>query len=111
MAGEQVLWFGFTVGVVAYLVWCVVAWWRDGRERFDPDADSHVGAAVEPPPSGLAGHGDWSVDEELSALSPAAIELLLEEHYRQVLSSPEGRKMWRRLLADEAAARRLGMKK
>lgn len=41
-------------------------------------------------------------------LSTDEIELLLREHYRAVLSSPEGRKLWRRLLADASAAHRLG---
>ena len=46
-----------------------------------------------------------------AAYNTDQLQELLNEHYRQVLSSPEGRRMWRRLLADEAAARRLGMKK
>jgi hypothetical protein len=44
-----------------------------------------------------------------AGLSNEQIELLLEEHYRQVLSCPEGRKMWRRLLGDVNAAMRLGI--
>jgi hypothetical protein len=41
-----------------------------------------------------------------AALSEAQIQLVLEAHYRQVLASKDGRKLWRKLLADCAAAER-----
>jgi hypothetical protein len=40
-------------------------------------------------------------------LTTAQLEQLLDEHYRQVLSDPAAMKVWRRLLADASAARRL----
>jgi hypothetical protein len=43
-------------------------------------------------------------------LSAAQLELILEAHYREVLSSKEGRRMWRKLLGDAAAAERLNLK-
>jgi hypothetical protein len=78
--------------VLAYAVWCVVEALRGGEER----AVRHAEPRSAPSPM-----------EELQALSPAAVELLLDLHYRQVLSSAEGRKTWRNLLADVNAARRL----
>lgn len=50
------------------------------------------------PQRAAQGQRDWSEDD---------IERLLNEHYRQVLASKEGRRMWRKLLADAAAAERV----
>jgi hypothetical protein len=40
------------------------------------------------------------------AFNEAQIQLILEAHYREVLASKEGRKLWRKLLADCTAAER-----
>jgi hypothetical protein len=40
------------------------------------------------------------------AFDEQQIALLLEAHYRQVLGSKDGRKLWRKLLSDCAAAER-----
>jgi hypothetical protein len=41
-----------------------------------------------------------------AVLSEAQIQLVLEAHYREVLGSKDGRKLWRKLLSDCAAAER-----
>lgn len=40
------------------------------------------------------------------AFDEQQIQLILEAHYRDVLASKEGRKLWRKLLSDCAAAER-----
>lgn len=55
----------------------------------------------------------WVIERQQQATQPvpvafdeAQIQLILEAHYREVLASKEGRKLWRKLLSDCAAAER-----
>jgi hypothetical protein len=107
MTGQQLFWVLFTAGVVAYLVYAVVCWSRESSERFDAGPEPVADWSMTPAPVVVPDGGARTPGEELAALSPQAIELLLDEHYRQVLSSPEGCKVWRKLLADVSAVRRM----
>jgi hypothetical protein len=107
MTGQQLFWILFTAGVVAYLVWAVVCWSREGQERFDAGPEPVADWSMSPMPVVLPDAGNRSPEEELAALSPEAVQLLLDTHYRQVLSSPASRKVWRKLLADVSAVERM----
>ena len=106
MSGQQLFWTMFTVGVVAYLVYAVACWAREGRERFDAGPEPAADWSVTPAPVVVPDGGHKTPGEELAALSPEAIELLLNAHYREVLASRDGRRVWRKLLADAAAVER-----
>lgn len=45
-------------------------------------------------------------EQELTGLTDAVIEHVLEVHYRQVLTSKDGRRMWSKLLRDAATVER-----
>jgi hypothetical protein len=107
MTGQQVFWVLFTAGVVAYLVYAVVCWSRESQERFDAGPEAASAWAMGVGPVVVPDGGYKTPGEELAALSPQAIELLLDEHYRLVLADPAGRKIWRKLLSDASAVERM----
>jgi hypothetical protein len=100
-------WWFVVAGVVAlYAVWVIAEALLDRRERFDAGPEPDAAAFVRVGPTVLPDGGYKTPREELSALSSEAIELLLDAHYREVLVSKDGRRMWRKLLADAAAVER-----
>jgi hypothetical protein len=107
MTGQQLFWVLFTAGVVAYLVYAVVCWSRESQERFDAGPEPVADWSMTPAPVVLPDGGARTPGEELAALSPQAIELLLDEHYRLVLADPAARKVWRKLLSDASAVERM----
>ena len=74
MSGQQLFWALFTVGVVAYLVYAVVCWAREGSERFYAGPEPASDWSVTPVPVVVPDDGYKTPGEELAALSPEAIQ-------------------------------------